>query len=211
MGRAPIPLPPPDAAREATIAILALLCGALVTLVITLALKPATKRVPPPLSDKERSAPKQPDASSATGSSKKLLPTDVSPATLQALVEARRSVMPKDYTGALLPEWQVRSILQAAPWAPNHGHTEPWRFAVFAGERKSLLLDQTLAWYRARPASFWSENFVLVASGKPEFPNYEVRMCSGCTARPPCPHHAHAHSRGSACCPEVRPFATWCS
>ena len=59
-------------------------------------------------------------------SSKHRLP-DLDPGTVQALIEARRSIFPKDYTGEEVENDAVESILQAAVWAPTHGKTEPWR------------------------------------------------------------------------------------
>jgi len=95
--------------------------------------------------------------------------SDISAAALQRLLEARRSIQPKGYTGALVPEETVRQILKAAPWAPSHGKTEPWRFVVFGGAAKQKLLDMTLSWYNSRPPSFWHENFILAKTGQPEF------------------------------------------
>jgi nitroreductase len=79
------------------------------------------------------------------------------------------SVQPKDYTGVPVHENDVTAILRAAPWAPNHGKTEPWRFVVYGGERKQALLDATLAWYCAQPAAFWQSEFILAKTGQPEF------------------------------------------
>jgi len=55
-----------------------------------------------------------------------------SEATFQ-LLRRRRSVFPKDYTGAPVPRPVIERALEAANWAPTHGKTEPWRFVVFAG------------------------------------------------------------------------------
>jgi len=44
----------------------------------------------------------------------------------------RRSIMPAQYTGALVNETTVRDILESATYAPTHKRTEPWRFMVFA-------------------------------------------------------------------------------
>jgi len=87
-------------------------------------------------------------------SSKHRLP-DLDPGTVQALIEARRSIFPKDYTGEEVENDAVESILQAAVWAPTHGKTEPWRFIVFAHDKKDLLLNATLEWYQHRPGEFW--------------------------------------------------------
>ena len=36
--------------------------------------------------------------------------------------------------GAPVPRRVIERALEAANWAPTHGKTEPWRFAVFMGE-----------------------------------------------------------------------------
>ena len=33
--------------------------------------------------------------------------------------------------GKKIPDYQVRSLLELADWAPTHGLTEPWRFVVY--------------------------------------------------------------------------------
>jgi nitroreductase len=53
---------------------------------------------------------------------------------INKLIRARRSVFPKDYTGAVVPELIINQMLENANWAPNHKLTEPWRFVVFSGE-----------------------------------------------------------------------------
>ena len=50
------------------------------------------------------------------------------------LVRRRRSIFPKDYrAGAEVPRAVIERAIEAANWAPTHGKTEPWRFAVFYG------------------------------------------------------------------------------
>jgi len=49
------------------------------------------------------------------------------------LTRSRRSIFPKDYSGAKVPREAVQRALEAANWAPTHGKTEPWRFVVFEG------------------------------------------------------------------------------
>jgi len=52
---------------------------------------------------------------------------------LNKLVRQRRSVYPKDYSGATVPKIVIEQMLENANWAPNHKLTEPWRFTVFTG------------------------------------------------------------------------------
>lgn len=50
------------------------------------------------------------------------------------LIESRRSIFPKNYTGEKVSDEIVKQMLKNANWAPNHKFTEPWRFVVFTGE-----------------------------------------------------------------------------
>lgn len=42
----------------------------------------------------------------------------------------------------------IERVIEAATWAPNHKHTEPWRFHVLAGDARSELADRVAAWLR---------------------------------------------------------------
>lgn len=60
------------------------------------------------------------------------------------LIRCRRSIYPKDYSGASVPEEVINQMLENANWAPNHKQTEPWRFVVFTGDGlKSLAAFQS--------------------------------------------------------------------
>jgi nitroreductase len=50
------------------------------------------------------------------------------------LIRERRSVYPKDYSGASVDQAIIQQMLENANWAPSHKLTEPWRFIVFTGE-----------------------------------------------------------------------------
>jgi len=162
--------PVTDAWRELTIAALGAAVGVLLTLIVVVVAFLRGNGLSSPSSE-PGPATEQPIKRQGT---QRGLPTSgIAPELLQALMEARRSVMPKNMTGNLLRPEHVKAILASAPWAPNHGKTEPWRFTVFGGDAKAKLLDWTLKWYRSRPASFWKENFVL-SSGVPEFADAEA-------------------------------------
>lgn len=60
----------------------------------------------------------------------------VRPEDVLALIQRRRSIFPKDYTGAAPPRAHVEAMLEAARWAPTHGKTEPWRFAIISGDAR---------------------------------------------------------------------------
>lgn len=53
---------------------------------------------------------------------------------INQVIRNRRSVYPKDYTGAVVPEAIINQMLENANWAPNHKLTEPWRFVVYSSE-----------------------------------------------------------------------------
>jgi nitroreductase len=44
---------------------------------------------------------------------------------------------------------EIRKIMEAATWAPNHHHTEPWRFVVIEGNEKAELGEAMAAALRA--------------------------------------------------------------
>ncbi|WP_375579698.1 nitroreductase [Marivirga tractuosa] len=47
------------------------------------------------------------------------------------LIRTRRSIYPAQYTGEKVDDMIIEQMLENANWAPNHKHTEPWRFIVF--------------------------------------------------------------------------------
>lgn len=53
------------------------------------------------------------------------------------LIRTRRSI--GKMTGQMPPKAAIEQVLEAATWAPNHHVTEPWRFAVVAGEARKEL------------------------------------------------------------------------
>src|SRR5665213_167715 len=53
---------------------------------------------------------------------------------LQHIVQNRRSSKPALMNGEKIDDAIIHQLLELANWAPTHGHTEPWRFVVFANE-----------------------------------------------------------------------------
>lgn len=68
---------------------------------------------------------------------------------LKEIIEKRRSIFPKDYTDAELPQETLDEILHSATLAPNHKRTKPWRFKTFKGEEKAKLAFEMQAIYKA--------------------------------------------------------------
>lgn len=99
----------------------------------------------------------------------------------------------------------IQLMLEAADWAPNHGHTEPWRFTVFAGEGRSALSDAFGEAYRlVTPAEKYNETAEqaqrdrvwqapvwisigmvpgLNEQGMPRFPEWEEIVAVGCAVQ----------------------------
>lgn len=76
---------------------------------------------------------------------------------VNSLLQNRRSVFPKEYTGERVEDSLIRQLLENANWAPTHKLTEPWRFVVFTGSGIERL------------ASFQSELYKKVTSAKGTF------------------------------------------
>jgi nitroreductase len=60
---------------------------------------------------------------------------------IETTINKRRNIKPELFSGAAIPDADVQALLDAANWAPTHGHTEPWRFHVFSKERMQAFLD----------------------------------------------------------------------
>jgi nitroreductase len=50
---------------------------------------------------------------------------------INELIRSRRSIYPAQYSGEKVDDRIIEQMLENANWAPNHKHTEPWRFIVF--------------------------------------------------------------------------------
>ena len=109
------------------------ICGVLTALVSAqLRLKWRASPPPPP-------PPPSPAAPSAVA------PRLPSAKQALSLIKARRSVKPKDMSGAIIPTATVELLLEAANWAPTHGLTEPWRFVVLDRAACGRLIDMRRA------------------------------------------------------------------
>lgn len=56
-------------------------------------------------------------------------------------IEKRRSIKPEKMKPDPIDRATLNRLLEAANWAPSHGHTEPWRFHVFEGDARLRLAD----------------------------------------------------------------------
>lgn len=53
---------------------------------------------------------------------------------INKVLQSRRSIFPRDYTGEKVDDSIIKQMLENANWAPTHKFTEPWRFIVYSGE-----------------------------------------------------------------------------
>lgn len=65
----------------------------------------------------------------------------MSPEEVNDLIHSRRSVFPPVFTEQPIPREVIQQLVENANWAPNHRHTEPWRFHIFRGEARTRLAD----------------------------------------------------------------------
>lgn len=70
-------------------------------------------------------------------------------AVLKSIIENRRSVFPKNYTGGRIDEQIIEEIVNSATFAPQHKKTRPWRFKIFRGEEKTELGHELARIYKA--------------------------------------------------------------
>ena len=75
---------------------------------------------------------------------------------LHPLLRARKS--PRAFTEQSIEPEKLRSILEAARWAPSAGNIQPWRFIVAANERPedhermvNLLIEGNRIWAAKAP------------------------------------------------------------
>jgi nitroreductase len=66
---------------------------------------------------------------------------DMGPEALYEGLKERRSINLPDLVPEAIDPACVQQMLEAAHWAPSHGHTEPWRFMVFTGPAREKLGD----------------------------------------------------------------------
>mgnify|MGYP001170773301 FL=1 len=58
---------------------------------------------------------------------------------MKTTIAKRRSIFPIQFSDKEVSGSQLNELFEAANWAPTHRRTEPWRFKVFRGEKKTDL------------------------------------------------------------------------
>jgi len=68
-------------------------------------------------------------------------------AEINTLIRDRRTIYPEQYSDREVPREIMEQILTNATWAPTHGKTQPWRFKVYSGEGRNILLENVRKLY----------------------------------------------------------------
>lgn len=70
------------------------------------------------------------------------------------IIKSRRAVFPAQYNNETISEEEIKTILEAANWAPTHRRTEPWRFKVFRNDSKARLAKVLAETYKDKSQDF---------------------------------------------------------
>lgn len=64
------------------------------------------------------------------------------------LLQNRRSIFPKQYSGERVADEIIEEMLENANWAPTYKKTEPWRFVVFTDSGLDVLGEMQVEIYK---------------------------------------------------------------
>lgn len=67
---------------------------------------------------------------------------------IDQIIRQRRTIKPKQFSDQPIERELICRLLENANWAPTHGMTEPWRFAVFVGDARQRLAGFLAATYK---------------------------------------------------------------
>ncbi|MDP2175897.1 MAG: nitroreductase [Bacteroidota bacterium] len=65
------------------------------------------------------------------------------------IIKERRSIFPKEYTGEILPDEVLNTLLENANFAPNHHSNYPWRFVIINPNKIKVWLDKAAEIYQS--------------------------------------------------------------
>jgi nitroreductase len=63
------------------------------------------------------------------------------------VIQDRRTIHPENFSDRVVQPDMVRQILTNAIWAPTHKKTQPWRFKVYSGDGREVLLSKLKEMY----------------------------------------------------------------
>ena len=84
---------------------------------------------------------------------------------LKEIIENRKSVFPRDYSGAEIEPEILNEILSSANFALNHKRTKPWRLKIFKNEEKNLLGAKLAELYKSTtsPETFLEKKYLDIS------------------------------------------------
>ncbi len=80
---------------------------------------------------------------------------------INQIIKDRRSIYPKEYTGEIIPDEVIITLLENANFAPNHHSNYPWRFVVIKPHKIKVWLEQAAEIYKTESTetSFKQEKY----------------------------------------------------
>lgn len=72
---------------------------------------------------------------------------------LKEIIESRRSIFPRDYSGEAIDEAVLMEIVESGNFAPQHKRTKPWRFRIFKNEEKNQLGEKLAEVYKTNTST----------------------------------------------------------
>ena len=84
---------------------------------------------------------------------------------LKEIIENRRSIFPRDYSGESIDDEVLNEIFESANFAPQHKKTKPWRLKIFRGEEKDKLGEKLAELYKSTtsPATFLEKKYISIS------------------------------------------------
>lgn len=73
------------------------------------------------------------------------------------LIRNRRSIYPGQYSGKTIDDSIIHDIMENANWAPNHYHTEPWRYIIFKDAGLIRLMETLAELYKEHSGDNFNE------------------------------------------------------
>ncbi len=77
---------------------------------------------------------------------------------INKLIQSRRSIYPSQYSGKKVRKSVIKQLLENANWAPNHYHTEPWRFIVFENNGLKRLMSTLSELYKQHSGEAFNDS-----------------------------------------------------
>lgn len=84
---------------------------------------------------------------------------------LKEIIESRRSIFPRDYSGEAIDETVLMEILNSGNYAPQHKRTKPWRFKIFKNKDKNQLGEKLAEVYKTNtpPQTFLEKKYIDIS------------------------------------------------